>query len=106
MATIKDVAKEAGVSVATVSRVLNNSPKASKSSMEAVHAAMKLLATAPMPLQERLSVKAQIPLAFSSATFQILSSVQWLNQSTMLPIKTANIFLLVMVTMTQTKSDE
>ncbi len=29
MATIKDVAKEAGVSVATVSRVINQSPKAS-----------------------------------------------------------------------------
>ncbi|WP_272513267.1 LacI family DNA-binding transcriptional regulator, partial [Providencia sp. PROV215] len=30
MATIKDVAKEAGVSVATVSRVINQSPKASQ----------------------------------------------------------------------------
>ncbi|MBE4227567.1 LacI family DNA-binding transcriptional regulator, partial [Escherichia coli] len=34
MATIKDVAKEAGVSVATVSRVINKSPKASQSSVE------------------------------------------------------------------------
>ncbi|MGL4749371.1 MAG: LacI family DNA-binding transcriptional regulator, partial [Shewanella sp.] len=35
MATIKDVAKEAGVSVATVSRVINKSPKASQASIDA-----------------------------------------------------------------------
>lgn len=40
MATIKDVAQLAGVSVATVSRVINNSPKASQASREAVHKAM------------------------------------------------------------------
>jgi len=40
MATIKDVAKLAGVSVATVSRVINHSPKASESSREAVTNAM------------------------------------------------------------------
>ena len=40
MATIKDVAREAGVSVATVSRVLNHSPKASKASVLAVTTAI------------------------------------------------------------------
>lgn len=40
MATIKDVAQLSGVSVATVSRVINNSPKASKASREAVFKAM------------------------------------------------------------------
>lgn len=40
MATIKDVARLAGVSVATVSRVINDSPKASQASRDAVHNAM------------------------------------------------------------------
>lgn len=43
MATIKDVAKLAGVSVATVSRVINHSPKASESSRLAVTSAMEQL---------------------------------------------------------------
>ena len=43
MATIKDVAKLAGVSVATVSRVINQSPKASESSRLAVTSAMEQL---------------------------------------------------------------
>lgn len=43
MSTIKDVAKEAGVSIATVSRVVNKSPQASKSAVEAVTKAMKKL---------------------------------------------------------------
>ncbi|MCG9679355.1 substrate-binding domain-containing protein [Vibrio sp. Isolate24] len=47
MATIKDVAKEAGVSVATVSRVINKSPKASQSSIDSVTKAMKKLGYRP-----------------------------------------------------------
>ncbi|OON39546.1 transcriptional regulator GalR [Izhakiella australiensis] len=43
MATIKDVARLAGVSVATVSRVINHSPKASESSRQAVLSAMEEL---------------------------------------------------------------
>lgn len=43
MATIKDVARLAGVSVATVSRVINNSPKASDASRQAVTSAMEAL---------------------------------------------------------------
>ncbi|MZI93697.1 substrate-binding domain-containing protein [Vibrio sp. CAIM 722] len=47
MATIKDVAKAAGVSVATVSRVINKSPKASTSSIDAVTKAMNELGYRP-----------------------------------------------------------
>lgn len=47
MSTIKDVAKEASVSIATVSRVVNKSPKASKAAVEAVTKAMKKLGYRP-----------------------------------------------------------
>lgn len=47
MATIKDVAKEAQVSIATVSRVINKSPKASQTSIKAVTLAMKKLGYRP-----------------------------------------------------------
>ncbi len=47
MATIKDVAQQAGVSVATVSRVINRSPKASATSIEAVKQAMQELGYRP-----------------------------------------------------------
>ncbi len=47
MATIKDVAKEAGVSIATTSRVMNNSPQTSKASVAAVKAAMVKLGYRP-----------------------------------------------------------
>lgn len=43
MATIKDVARLAGVSVATVSRVINHSPKTSESARTAVQGAMQAL---------------------------------------------------------------
>ena len=47
MATIKDVAKAAGVSVATVSRVINKSPKASQASIDSVTKAMDELGYRP-----------------------------------------------------------
>jgi len=47
MATIKDVAKKAGVSIATVSRVINKSPQASKAAITSVEEAMKSLGYRP-----------------------------------------------------------
>ncbi len=53
MATIKDVAKEAGVSIATASRVINDAPHTSESAIVAVKEAMKKLAIARMPMRAR-----------------------------------------------------
>ncbi|MGR5119135.1 substrate-binding domain-containing protein [Vibrio astriarenae] len=47
MATIKDVAKEAGVSIATASRVINNSPNTSQAALDAVQQAMAKLGYRP-----------------------------------------------------------
>ncbi|WP_261884681.1 substrate-binding domain-containing protein [Vibrio pomeroyi] len=47
MATIKDVAKEAGVSIATTSRVINNAPHTSETAITAVKAAMEKLGYRP-----------------------------------------------------------
>ncbi len=55
MATIKDVAREAGVSVATVSRVLNHSPKTSKASLLAVTTAIDKLNYQPNPAARALA---------------------------------------------------
>lgn len=55
MATIKDVARLAGVSVATVSRVLNGSPKTSSESREAVKKAMDELKYHPCECTSALS---------------------------------------------------
>lgn len=47
MATIKDVAKEAGVSIATTSRVINNAPHTSETAIIAVKEAMNKLGYRP-----------------------------------------------------------
>ncbi|OCH13672.1 MULTISPECIES: substrate-binding domain-containing protein [unclassified Aliivibrio] len=47
MATIKDVAKEAGVSIATTSRVINNAPHTSEKAIVAVKKAMETLGYRP-----------------------------------------------------------
>ena len=67
MATIKDVAREAGVSTATVSRVINKSPKAGKDSIEAVQTAMKKLGYRP-------NVNARALVNKSSNTIGVLVS--------------------------------
>jgi len=57
MATIKDVAKEAGVSVTTVSRVINNKGVADQEMVRRVKEAMKLLNYQPNDMARSLALK-------------------------------------------------
>jgi DNA-binding LacI/PurR family transcriptional regulator len=54
-ATIRDVAKKAGVGLGTVSRVLNNSPLVSKETRQRVLAIIEELDYSPNPIARRLS---------------------------------------------------
>lgn len=77
MATIKDVARLAGVSVATVSRVINDSPKASEASRLAVTSAMESLSYHPNANARALASRQRKPSVWWSATFPILFSARW-----------------------------
>ena len=57
MATIRDVGKLAGVSVATVSRVINKKGYVSKETEEAILNAMKMLNYTPNDVARRLAGK-------------------------------------------------
>ena len=59
MASIKDVAKLAGVSVATVSRVINNSLSVSEETREQVFAAISALNYSPNVLGRNLRKRKQ-----------------------------------------------
>ncbi len=77
MATIKDVARLAGVSVATVSRVINDSPKASGASRQAVQSAMETLNYHRMPTPARSPSSQRIPLGWWWETFPTPFSGRW-----------------------------
>lgn len=62
--TIKDVAKHAGVSVATVSRYLNNSPLIAPASVEKVRASIEALHYEPNFIAKSLSKQQSLNVAF------------------------------------------
>jgi len=64
MATIRDVAKKAGVSIATVSRVINNKGKIKKETEELVLRAMEELAYTPNRIAQGLSNQRSNAIAF------------------------------------------
>ncbi|MCB0252739.1 MAG: LacI family DNA-binding transcriptional regulator, partial [Anaerolineae bacterium] len=55
--TIYDVAKEAGVGVGTVSRVLNNNPRVSNETRQRVSQVIERLNFHPSPIAQRLSLR-------------------------------------------------
>lgn len=64
MITIRDVARQAGVSVATVSRVLNNSTLVSADTREAVMKAVSELIIGQTPMPVRWQLRLATPLAW------------------------------------------
>lgn len=79
MATIKDVARLAGVSVATVSRVINNSPKASDSSRQAVSQAMESLQYHPNANARALAQQSTETLGLVVGDVSDPFSARWLK---------------------------
>jgi DNA-binding LacI/PurR family transcriptional regulator len=62
-ATIRDVARRAGVGVGTVSRVLNNSPSVREATRQKVLGAIAQLDYSPSPTARRLSLRKTLTLA-------------------------------------------
>ena len=91
MATIKDVAKLAGVSVATVSRVINQSPKAGAESIRAVQAAMKELAYRPNAAARALVSQSSDIVGVLVGMCPIRFSVHWSKPQMRWRISTENI---------------
>src|SRR5512136_1614825 len=62
-ATIRDVAKQAGVGLGTVSRVINDSPQVSQATRERVMTAIAALNFVPNPTARRLSLGRTLTVA-------------------------------------------
>lgn len=85
MATIKDVARLAGVSVATVSRVINDSPKASEASRLAVTSAMESLSYHPNANARALAQQSTETIGLVVGMSPTLSLARWLKRSSRWP---------------------
>ena len=82
MATIYEVSKLAGVSLATVSRVMNNSSKVSPKTREKVESAMKELGYRPNSIAQSLassrsnSIGVLVPMLYSPFYGEVLSGIE------------------------------
>lgn len=79
MATIRDVAKKAGVGLGTVSRVLNNSPLVSPATRQRVLEVIEELDYAPSPVARRLSLGKTLTIATIAPFFTRPSVVERLR---------------------------
>ncbi len=77
--TIRDVAKKAGVGIATVSRVLNNSPSVSEETRQKVQQAIELLNFTPNPIARRLSTGRTLTLGVIVPYFTLPAFVKRLQ---------------------------
>ncbi len=68
-ATIRDVAKRAGVGIGTVSRVINNHPSVSEATRQAVELAIAELSFSPNPSARRLSLGKTLSVAVVAPFF-------------------------------------
>jgi DNA-binding LacI/PurR family transcriptional regulator len=78
-ATIRDVAKRAGVGIGTVSRVLNNSPSVSDATRTKVLSAIEALDYTPNPIARRLSLGKTLTIAVIAPFFTRPSVVERLR---------------------------
>lgn len=78
-ATIRDVARQAGVGVGTVSRVINDSPAVSRETREKVLSAIEALDYSPNPMARRLSLGKTLTVAVIAPFFTRPSVVERLR---------------------------
>ena len=78
-ATIRDVAKRAGVGVGTVSRVLNDNPSVTDATRQKVLSAIERLDFSPNPIARRLSLRKTLSVAVVVPFFTRPSTVERLR---------------------------
>lgn len=78
-ATIRDVAKKAGVGLGTVSRVINKSPQVSSETRERVQQAIEALDYRPNPIARRLSLGKTLTIASIAPFFTRPATVERLR---------------------------
>jgi DNA-binding LacI/PurR family transcriptional regulator len=78
-ATIRDVAKKAGVGLGTVSRVINDSPRVSDATRQRVQEVIDELAFTPSPIARRLSLGKTLTVAAAIPFFTRPSAVSRLR---------------------------